>query len=191
MIQTGTQPSSTTEKASCPKTTSTCGHTRKYPSIHVQTQVRSTWTRLTRWGLVHLNSSSVSVRSSGGISAPLRTSAHRQKAAYPKGHTHWLPYVITHDAPWVCVCSGAAGTPCVSIRCSCTSWVLLFAGTKTPKLTTQSGCGSLINTNALLSWGWDYAPCQEMRCLLGGEFVSVRFLFHGPSKSEKIKTATP
>lgn len=114
MILTGTQLSSTTEKALCQKTTSTCGHTRKWASTHTHRCADASLThlRFTHPALVHLNSSSVSLRSCGLF---LLCFGHlRYKAAYPKG----LTYVITHDTG-VCVCvriySEGAGTPCISM----------------------------------------------------------------------------
>lgn len=150
MILTGTQLSSTTEKALCQKTTSTCGHTRKY--IHTHTHERACThmhghifsSSVKQMITFHTSSTGLSKQLISecaqlrGFSALLWTSALRYKAAYPKGHTHSLPYVITHDTK-VCVCvySEAAGTPRISIWWSYTSWVLPFSNVTHTKVVTR------------------------------------------------------
>lgn len=135
MILTGTQLSSTTEKALCQKTTSTCGHTRKYTLTHARTPMHGHIFSSSVKQMITFHTSSTGLSKQlisecaqlRAFSALLWTSALRYKAGYPNGHTHSLPYVITHDtAVCVCVYSDAAGTPCISIRWSYTSWVLLF-----------------------------------------------------------------
>ena len=107
MILTGTQLSSTTGKDLCQKTTSTCGHMRKYIHTHTHTQAHaSSWMRFTRssTGLSkqliseRLQLGGVSLLSSGHLHAGIRQPTQRDTLTR-------LPYVITHDtAVCVCVC---------------------------------------------------------------------------------------
>lgn len=116
-IPTGTQLSSITEKALCQKTTSTCGHTRKYTHTHM---FGSSVKQMIAFHTCSTGLSKQLISECAQLGAPaalLWTSAPWYEAADPKGHTHSLPYVITHGTTMrACVDSEAAGTPCVSIK---------------------------------------------------------------------------
>lgn len=109
MILTGTQPNSTTGKALCRKTTSTCGHTRKYAHTHTHTRrhlMREAFhTSTYQTGLSkELISEDARWAALWAFSALLWTSALWHKAAYPKG-AHSSANLCNHT--WyshVCVC---------------------------------------------------------------------------------------